>query len=88
MPFAVVGSDKEYQVNNKRVLGRKTPWGIVEGERRGLSFLCHRNNVDGKMLSIDLCIQCKICWFLLNVLVAVENPNHCEFAQLRDFLIR
>ncbi|KAJ8263969.1 hypothetical protein GJAV_G00143630 [Gymnothorax javanicus] len=48
MPFAVVGSDKEYQVNNKQVLGRKTPWGVVE----------------------------------------VENPNHCEFAQLRDFLIR
>ncbi|XP_068177376.1 neuronal-specific septin-3 isoform X3 [Antennarius striatus] len=48
MPFAVVGSDKEYQVNGKRVLGRKTPWGIVE----------------------------------------VENPNHCEFALLRDFLIR
>lgn len=48
MPFAVVGSDKEYQVNNKRVLGRKTPWGVVE----------------------------------------VENPNHCEFSQLRDFLIR
>ncbi|XP_067353384.1 neuronal-specific septin-3 isoform X1 [Channa argus] len=48
MPFAVVGSDKEYQVNGKRVLGRKTAWGIVE----------------------------------------VENPIHCEFAQLRDFLIR
>ncbi|MBN3300390.1 neuronal-specific septin-3 [Amia ocellicauda] len=48
MPFAVVGSDKEYQVNGKRVLGRKTPWGVVE----------------------------------------VENPGHCEFAQLRDFLIR
>ncbi|XP_056442038.1 neuronal-specific septin-3 isoform X2 [Gadus chalcogrammus] len=48
MPLAVVGSDKEYQVNGKRVLGRKTAWGVVE----------------------------------------VENPNHCEFAQLRDFLIR
>lgn len=32
MPFAVVGSDKEYQVNGKRVLGRKTPWGIIEGK--------------------------------------------------------
>jgi len=32
MPFAVVGSDKEYQVNGKRVLGRKAPWGIIEGE--------------------------------------------------------
>lgn len=31
MPFAVVGSDKEYQVDGKRVLGRKTPWGIIEG---------------------------------------------------------
>lgn len=41
MPFAVVGSDKEYQVNGKRVLGRKTAWGIVEGASRGLlaSFL-------------------------------------------------
>ncbi|KAK9981335.1 hypothetical protein ABG768_000881 [Culter alburnus] len=48
MPFAVVGSDKEYQVNGKRVLGRKTAWGIVE----------------------------------------VENPNHCEFSLLRDFMIR
>lgn len=33
MPFAVVGSDKEYQVNGKRVLGRKTPWGIIEGKK-------------------------------------------------------
>ncbi|XP_029425006.1 neuronal-specific septin-3 isoform X2 [Nannospalax galili] len=48
MPFAVVGSDREYQVNGKRVLGRKTPWGIIE----------------------------------------VENLNHCEFALLRDFVIR
>nr|XP_034372515.1 neuronal-specific septin-3 isoform X1 [Arvicanthis niloticus] len=48
MPFAVVGSDKEYQVNGKRVLGRKTPWGIIE----------------------------------------VENLGHCEFALLRDFVIR
>ncbi|XP_069087258.1 neuronal-specific septin-3 isoform X2 [Pleurodeles waltl] len=48
MPFAVVGSDKEFQVNGKRVLGRRTPWGIIE----------------------------------------VENLAHCEFALLRDFVIR
>ncbi|TNN83578.1 Neuronal-specific septin-3 [Liparis tanakae] len=48
IPFAVVGSDKEYEVNGKRVLGRRTAWGVVE----------------------------------------VENPNHCEFSLLRDFLIR
>ncbi|XP_061412312.1 neuronal-specific septin-3-like isoform X3 [Lethenteron reissneri] len=48
IPFAVVGSDREYQENGRRVLGRKTRWGLVE----------------------------------------VENINHCEFALLRDLLIR
>uniref|UniRef100_H3AKX2 Septin-type G domain-containing protein n=3 Tax=Latimeria chalumnae TaxID=7897 RepID=H3AKX2_LATCH len=32
IPFAVVGTDKEHQVNGKRVLGRKTKWGIIEVE--------------------------------------------------------
>lgn len=32
IPFAVVGTDKEHQVNGNKVLGRKTKWGIVEGE--------------------------------------------------------
>lgn len=48
IPFAVVGTDEEHQVNGKRVLGRKTKWGIIE----------------------------------------VENTSHCEFADLRDLLIR
>ncbi|CAK6438565.1 unnamed protein product [Pipistrellus nathusii] len=48
IPFAVVGSDHEYQVNGKRILGRKTKWGTIE----------------------------------------VENILHCEFAYLRDLLIR
>ncbi|XP_020794114.1 septin 9b isoform X2 [Boleophthalmus pectinirostris] len=48
IPFAVVGSDQEYQVNGKRILGRKTKWGTIE----------------------------------------VENISHCEFAYLRDLLIR
>ncbi|XP_036920494.1 septin-9 isoform X2 [Sturnira hondurensis] len=48
IPFAVVGSDHEYQVNGKRILGRKTKWGTIE----------------------------------------VENTAHCEFAYLRDLLIR
>ncbi|XP_063057793.1 septin 9b isoform X2 [Engraulis encrasicolus] len=48
IPFAVVGSDQEYQVNGKRILGRKTKWGTIE----------------------------------------VENVEHCEFAFLRDLLIR
>nr|DBA19220.1 TPA: hypothetical protein GDO54_015086 [Pyxicephalus adspersus] len=32
IPFAVVGTDEEHQVNGKRVLGRKTKWGIIEVE--------------------------------------------------------
>ncbi|XP_076608256.1 neuronal-specific septin-3 isoform X2 [Chaetodon auriga] len=48
IPFAVVGTDKEHQVNGNKVLGRKTKWGIIE----------------------------------------VENVGHCEFANLRDLLIR
>ncbi|KAH0518699.1 Septin-9 [Microtus ochrogaster] len=48
IPPAVVGSDHEYQVNGKRILGRKTKWGTIE----------------------------------------VENTTHCEFAYLRDLLIR
>ncbi|KAM5152392.1 septin-12 [Mantella aurantiaca] len=48
IPFAVVGTDEEHQVNGRRVLGRKTKWGIIE----------------------------------------VENASHCEFADLRDLLIR
>ncbi|XP_075702716.1 septin-9 isoform X2 [Rhinoderma darwinii] len=48
IPFAVVGSDQEYQINGRRILGRKTKWGTIE----------------------------------------VENIAHCEFACLRDLLIR
>nr|XP_057947559.1 septin 9b isoform X5 [Doryrhamphus excisus]XP_057947560.1 septin 9b isoform X5 [Doryrhamphus excisus] len=48
IPFAVVGSDQEYQENGKRILGRRTKWGTIE----------------------------------------VENIAHCEFAYLRDLLIR
>lgn len=40
MPFAVVGSDKEYQVNGKRVLGRKTAWGIIEVENLNHCEFC------------------------------------------------
>ncbi|XP_077172222.1 septin-12 isoform X2 [Paroedura picta] len=32
IPFAVVGADKEHQVNGKKVLGRKTKWGTIEVE--------------------------------------------------------
>lgn len=34
IPFAVIGSDREHNVNNKRVLGRQTKWGFVEVENK------------------------------------------------------
>lgn len=34
IPFAVVGSDKQHQVNGRTIYGRKTQWGIVEVENR------------------------------------------------------
>lgn len=32
IPFAVVGADQEHLVNGRCVLGRKTKWGIIEGQ--------------------------------------------------------
>ncbi|KAM4631609.1 septin-12 [Discoglossus pictus] len=32
IPFAVVGTDEEHQVNGRKVLGRKTKWGVIEVE--------------------------------------------------------
>ncbi|XP_064478921.1 neuronal-specific septin-3-like isoform X2 [Ornithodoros turicata] len=34
IPFAVVGSDKQHQVNGRMVFGRQTQWGLVEVENR------------------------------------------------------
>jgi cell division control protein 11 len=31
LPFAVIGSDEEINVNGSIVRGRRYPWGIVEG---------------------------------------------------------
>lgn len=51
IPFAVVGSDQEYQVNGRRLLGRKTKWGTIEGKHRRvysisalLSLICLKLN--------------------------------------------
>ena len=30
IPFAIVGSDREVEVNGKKVRGRKYPWGVIE----------------------------------------------------------
>lgn len=38
IPFAVVGSDQEYQVNGRRLLGRKTKWGTIEGKHCSFFF--------------------------------------------------
>lgn len=41
IPFAVVGSDQEYQVNGRRLLGRKTKWGTIEGKTLSPLFSDH-----------------------------------------------
>lgn len=41
IPFAVVGSDQEYQVNGRRLLGRKTKWGTIEGTDPPFPSLFH-----------------------------------------------
>ncbi|XP_053308911.1 septin-9 isoform X2 [Spea bombifrons] len=44
IPFAVVGSDQEYQINGRRILGRKTKWGTIEVENPGhCEFSCLRD---------------------------------------------
>ncbi|KAE8577067.1 hypothetical protein XENTR_v10004416 [Xenopus tropicalis] len=47
IPFAVVGSDQEYQINGRRILGRKTKWGTIEG---AIQFRVTRCCVKGSMV--------------------------------------
>lgn len=53
IPFAVVGSDQEYQVNGKRLLGRKTKWGTIEGNRTRVLLGTH--------MIFYLLTSCRIC---------------------------
>lgn len=42
IPFAVVGSNYVFEVNNERKRGRKYPWGLVESELIYLeTFFCN-----------------------------------------------
>uniref|UniRef100_A0A4W6FSG6 Septin 9b n=1 Tax=Lates calcarifer TaxID=8187 RepID=A0A4W6FSG6_LATCA len=45
IPFAVVGSDQEYQVNGKRILGRKTKWGTIEDTHTCTPGWTHMQNI-------------------------------------------
>eukprot|EP00071_Canis_lupus_P046047 XP_022279604.1 septin-9 [Canis lupus familiaris] len=54
IPFAVVGSDHEYQVNGKRILGRKTKWGTIEGNHQAAE-------APGRSESIILLPACPSC---------------------------
>uniref|UniRef100_A0A8B9IDG6 Septin 12 n=1 Tax=Anser brachyrhynchus TaxID=132585 RepID=A0A8B9IDG6_9AVES len=47
IPFAVVGADQEHQVNGRRVLGRKTKWGIIEGKGSQGGPGCHQGGLEG-----------------------------------------
>lgn len=99
----MVGTDKEHQVNGNKVLGRKTKWGIIEGEslRGHQTELCNNSRPFSKGLVVhDLVYstlpssgQSRMCNFWMSSCVVVflflvENIAHCEFAHLRDLLIR
>lgn len=59
MPFSVIGSEEEIEVNGNKVLGRKYPWGIVEVENdqhcdfRKLRSLLLRTNMLDLILSTN-----------------------------------
>uniref|UniRef100_A0A8C5R638 Septin-type G domain-containing protein n=1 Tax=Leptobrachium leishanense TaxID=445787 RepID=A0A8C5R638_9ANUR len=52
IPFAVVGSDQEYQINGRRILGRKTKWGTIEG-----TLLCPYNTLASRSLSASASVN-------------------------------
>ncbi|KAF6127088.1 hypothetical protein HJG60_017037 [Phyllostomus discolor] len=49
IPFAVVGADREHLVNGKCVLGRKTKWGIIEGQCRYLGEDTGENGLETRV---------------------------------------
>lgn len=59
MPFSVIGSEEEIEVNGNKVLGRRYPWGIVEVENdqhcdfRKLRSLLLRTNMLDLILSTN-----------------------------------
>jgi cell division control protein 12 len=59
MPFSIIGSEEEFDVNNTRVIGRKYPWGFVEVENdqhcdfRKLRSLLLRTNMLDLILSTN-----------------------------------
>lgn len=73
MPFAVIGSNGCISLGGKVVRGRQYPWGVVEGAS-GVVFY-HANH----------CV--KHSTFVFRAFI-VENEDHCDFAKLRDMLVR
>lgn len=59
MPFSIIGSEEEFEINNQPVIGRKYPWGFVEVENdqhcdfRKLRSLLLRTNMLDLMLSTN-----------------------------------
>lgn len=57
IPFAVVGTDKEHQVNGNKVLGRKTKWGIIEGKA---AVWPRSHLVYHLLITVPLCADCDL----------------------------
>lgn len=74
IPFAVVGSDHEYQVNGKRILGRKTKWGTIEGNRQAAPG-AFRQTTKRKLLLLTDTTRQGLSWALSTSSVALP-PSH------------
>lgn len=68
IPFAVVGSDQEYQVNGRRLLGRKTKWGTIEGTTLVCIYINDallakkkRGKKEGRVSGSQLVTECQQC---------------------------
>lgn len=59
MPFSIIGSEEEFEINNQLIIGRKYPWGFVEVENdqhcdfRKLRSLLLRTNMLDLILSTN-----------------------------------
>ncbi|WP_411023062.1 hypothetical protein, partial [Salmonella sp. s51228] len=54
LPFAIIGSDQLHQVNGKKILARKTKWGVIEIENPAHCEFINLRNMLIKTRMLDL----------------------------------
>lgn len=84
IPFAVVGSDQEYQVNGRRLLGRKTKWGTIEGIVTLWSLNLFREEREREKVISELCGQQRS----KSTSRELINHRHTAMSQTSESLIK